>query len=119
MLSTEKTTRLGTSQAVLLACLLTIGPLVALAQEDVAETKATVTIDRTPISEPPITAQDRAHWAFQPVRRPEVPAIQNPKSKIQNPIDLLILGKLKSKNLDFAPSADCPTLLRRLSFDLL
>ena len=56
----------------------------ALAQEDVAETKASATIDPAPISEPPITAQDRAHWAFKPIVRPPLPSIRNPQSEIRN-----------------------------------
>src|SRR4030095_9357204 len=80
------TTRSGTAHSFALFCLLAWLPS-ALAQEDVAETKANATIDTTPISEPAITAQDRAHWAFHPIRRPELPSIQNPKFKIQNSID--------------------------------
>ncbi len=119
MAAKEITTRLGTAQAIFLACSVALGPLAAVAQEDVAETKATATIDQTPISEPPITAQDRGHWAFRPIQRPTLPAVQNPKSKIENQIDLFILNKLESKNLQPAPPASRPILLRRLSFDLL
>ena len=57
-------------------------------------------------------------WAFQPPTKPAVPAIQNPKSKIQNPIDAFLLAKLREKGLDFAPQADHRTLIRRIHFDL-
>src|SRR2546421_7085081 len=119
MSPTGITTRSGTSQAVLLACLLMIGPLTALAQEDVAETKATATIDTTPISEPPITNQDRTHWAFRPILASSIPQIPNPESPIRNGIDAFIVAKLKAQRAEPAPQADRPTLLRRLSFDLL
>jgi hypothetical protein len=115
----EITTRLGTAQAFLLACLLFIGTLPAVAQEDVAETKAAATIDTTPISESAITTQDRAHWAFQPIVRRALPSVQNQKPKTQNQIDQFILAKLETKNVDLAPLAARLTLLRRLSFDLL
>jgi hypothetical protein len=57
-------------------------------------------------------------WSLQPIKRPPVPAIQNPKSKIQNPIDAFILAKLEEKGLTPSPPADPRTLIRRLSFDL-
>src|ERR1043166_5634006 len=87
-------TRLGTAHVLFLACSLCLGPAAALAQEDVAETKATATIDTTPISEPAITNQDRAHWAFQPISRPPLPPIRNPQSAVRNSIDTFIVAKL-------------------------
>src|SRR4051794_25287503 len=90
----------------LLACVQSV-----YSQEDVAETKATATIDKTPISEPPITPEDRTHWAFRPIRTPPLPSIQNPQSKIQNQIDAFIVGKLKAKDLELSLPANRPTLL--------
>jgi hypothetical protein len=66
-----------------------------------------------------ITDDDRKWWAFQPVVRPPVPAIQNPKSKIENPIDAFLLKKLSDKGVSFAPPAERLTLLRRITFDLV
>jgi len=59
------------------------------------------------------------HWCWQPLTSPAVPAIQNPDSKIQNPIDALILAKLQQKGLSLAPPADLRTLIRRVYFDLI
>ncbi len=59
------------------------------------------------------------HWAWQPIKRPLVPAIQNPKSKIQNPIDAFISARLAQAGRKLSPEADRRTLIRRLSFDLL
>jgi mono/diheme cytochrome c family protein len=59
------------------------------------------------------------HWAWQPIKRAPVPAIQNPKSKIQNPIDAFISARLAQSGLAMSPEADRRTLIRRLSFDLL
>jgi len=66
-------------------------------------------------------AQYAPHWAFVPPRRPPLPAlkIQNPKSKIQNPIDVFILARLQKAGLTLSPPADRYTLIRRLSFDLI
>jgi len=66
------------------------------------------------------------HWAFQPVRKPPVPKIQNPKpilsaaegSKIQNPIDAFILAGLKARGLKPNPPASKRELIRRAYYDL-
>jgi hypothetical protein len=58
-------------------------------------------------------------WSLQPLKRPQVPTIQNPKSKIQNPIDAFILAKLEAKGLAPSPPADPRTLIRRVHFDLI
>src|SRR5687767_4166618 len=52
-----------------------------------------------------ITEEERAFWAFQPLRRPPVPAVKGPKSSIQNPIDAFLLAKLEEKGLAFNPAA--------------
>ncbi len=57
-------------------------------------------------------------WSLQPIVRPEVPKIQEPRTKIPNPIDAFVLAKLQEKGLTPSPPADARTLIRRLSFDL-
>ncbi len=74
--------------------------------------------DSAQISEPPITAQDREHWAFQPLKRPEPPRVKN-EPQAHNDIDRFILARLEERNLRLAPEASRETLLRRLSFDLI
>ncbi len=64
-----------------------------------------------------ITDKDRAHWAFQPLRRPPVPSTKN-SQWISNPIDAFILAKLESKGLSPNPPAAKHELLRRLHYDL-
>jgi hypothetical protein len=59
-----------------------------------------------------ISDEDRRWWAFQPVRRPEVP---DPNA---NPIDALLLVRLREKGFGFNPPADRLTLIRRATFDL-
>src|ERR1043166_10099222 len=58
------------------------------------------------------------HWAFKAPVKPFVPKIQNPKSKIQNPIDAFVLARLEREKLKPSPEADKVTLLRRLHLDL-
>lgn len=67
-----------------------------------------------------ITEEERSHWAYQPIRRPEIPA-SRPNDRVRTPVDALLLASLKAKDrrLGFSPDADRITLLRRLHFDLL
>jgi len=60
----------------------------------------------------------KKHWAFQPVRRPSLPAVQDPAWP-QTPIDTFILAELERNNLRPAPPAAPEILLRRLHFDLV
>ncbi len=65
------------------------------------------------------TTDPRKHWAFQPVKAPSVPTINNPQSSINNAIDAFVLAKLSDKAMSPAPRADKHTLVRRAYFDLL
>lgn len=58
------------------------------------------------------------HWAFQPVRRIEPPAV-NDAAWVQNPIDAFVLAELEKIRLRPAALADRRTLLRRAYFDLI
>ncbi|QEH38140.1 Planctomycete cytochrome C [Aquisphaera giovannonii] len=73
-----------------------------------------------PESLPPgidITPEERAFWAFQPIRRPEPPP-SGPKDRVRTPIDAFVLARLRDRGLEFAPDADRRTLIRRLHADL-
>jgi mono/diheme cytochrome c family protein len=65
-----------------------------------------------------LTEEERSFWAFQPVRRPAVPAVRQ-SSLVRTPIDAFLLARLEAAGLGFAPEADRVTLIRRASFDLL
>ena len=58
------------------------------------------------------------HWAYTPVVRPAVPPLKN-GSKVENPIDAFVRANLESRKIAPSPEADRPTLLRRLSLDLI
>ncbi len=58
-----------------------------------------------------------SHWAFQKVRRPEVPAVRH-RSWVRNPIDAFIVSRLESEGIEPSPEADKRTLLRRVCLDL-
>ena len=57
-------------------------------------------------------------WSFQPVARPSVPEVRNPKLEIRNEIDRFILAKLEAKGLALSAPADRRTLVRRATYDL-
>ena len=61
---------------------------------------------------------ERDHWAFQPLRRPAIPAVEN-LVWVRNPIDTFILAALEEEGLRPAPPADRATLLRRFYLDLI
>jgi len=63
-------------------------------------------------------AQYEAHWAFIPPVRPGVPLVRD-RAWVRNPIDAFILARLEKEGLAPALEADKPTLIRRLSLDLL
>ena len=59
--------------------------------------------------------QAKTHWAFQPVKHPDIPA----QSAGQTPVDAFIQAGLQAKGLKAAAPADKRTLIRRAYFDLL
>ncbi len=66
----------------------------------------------------PAPASSTPHWSFQP------PAdVTPPKPRrnrwILSPVDAFVLAKLEAARLSPAPPADKPTLLRRVTFDLI
>ena len=59
----------------------------------------------------------REHWAFRPVRAPQLPAVKD-RAWPATSIDRFILARLESKGLSPSPPADRRTLIRRATFDL-
>ena len=64
----------------------------------------------------PITEEDRAHWAYQPLKKPTPPAVEG--DGVRSPIDAFLAARLREKGLEFSPDADRRALIRRASFDL-
>ncbi|MEK0447688.1 MAG: hypothetical protein RLZZ399_3009, partial [Verrucomicrobiota bacterium] len=68
------------------------------------------------------------HWAFQPVRRPELPVVRG-RAWVKNPVDLFVLAKLEARGMvpAEAPETGSPeavrqkkeAVLRRAYFDLI
>jgi cytochrome c553 len=74
-----------------------------------------------------ITDADRSYWAYQPVRRPDVPprpvgeGLRDGllRAEIRSPVDAFILAKLAEQRIEPVAESDRETLVRRLFFDLL
>lgn len=58
-------------------------------------------------------AEWKEHWAFRPLARPEVPAVDVP-----NPIDAFIRAGLARRGLPVPKPADRAALLRRVTYDV-
>jgi hypothetical protein len=68
---------------------------------------------------PPSNAEiARAHWSFQPVRKPATPAVKDAARWAKNDIDRFVLAKLEAEGLTPSPIASRYTLIRRATFDL-
>ena len=70
----------------------------------------------TPIFAADFSKRDRAWWAFQPVRKPAIPAAG--KGWAKNEIDPFIARKLATQKLSPATATEARTLIRRVTFDL-
>jgi len=64
------------------------------------------------------TAEQKAFWAFQPVRDPAPPEI-TASGWPTSPVDRFVLAQLERQGLTPSPPADKRTLLRRVTFDLI
>src|SRR5580704_3079869 len=70
-------------------------------------------------ADPELTPADRQHWAFQPLKRADVPALKSEQRVISNPIDAFIHARLEKEGLKQSPAADKLTLIRRVTLDLI
>ena len=64
-----------------------------------------------------ITAEDRRHWAFQPVADASLPAVQDPTWP-RDDLDRFVLAGIERAGLRPAAAADKYALLRRVTFAL-
>ena len=78
---------------------------------------ASTTAASTRPPEKTITADQRAFWSFQPLRRPAVPAPAR-TDWAKTDIDRFILARLESEGLAPVRAADKLTLIRRATLDL-
>jgi mono/diheme cytochrome c family protein len=65
-----------------------------------------------------LTDKARAHWAYQPVKKPTIPLVKN-RAWCWTPVDAFIVQKLEEKGMVPSPEADRERLLRRATYDLI
>ncbi|QDV12805.1 Planctomycete cytochrome C [Rosistilla oblonga] len=61
-------------------------------------------------------AKYQGHWAFEPIRKPEVPSVQG---DALTEIDRFVVSQLEARGLQLAPVVSRPQLIRRASLDLI
>src|SRR5260221_3841075 len=66
---------------------------------------------------PRVTPETMKFWSYQPIRRPTVPQVKDPRW-IRNPIDNFIFAKLEASGLQHAAPATKTALIRRAYYDL-
>ena len=59
----------------------------------------------------------RAHWAYQPIRRPAIPDVRD-AAWPASPIDSFVLARLEAAGLAPSATADRRTLIRRATYDI-
>ena len=69
-------------------------------------------------SSPAYGGVGKNHWAFQPVKKPTLPTVQN-LSWIKNPVDHFVLAKLEANGMTPNSPAEKTALIRRVYFDLI
>jgi mono/diheme cytochrome c family protein len=65
-----------------------------------------------------VAAAKSDHWAYQPVKRPPLPAVKK-MAWPRTGVDYFVLARLEKEGIAPSPEADRVTLLRRLNLDLL
>jgi mono/diheme cytochrome c family protein len=66
---------------------------------------------------PPVNAETKRFWSFQPVKRPAVPTPKN-RAWVRSPIDAFVLRRLEAEGLAPNPPAPRAALIRRAYYDL-
>ena len=64
------------------------------------------------------TETAKSHWAFQPIRAPNVPDVAH-STATKTAVDYFVQARLESRGLSLSSIADRGTLVRRATFDLI
>jgi hypothetical protein len=65
-----------------------------------------------------IAAARERHWAFQPVKLPALPSVNQPEW-VKTPVDAFVLAALEKHHLKPAAAAGRHALIRRVTYDLI
>lgn len=86
---------------------------VKMGAPDAREVSATSTNKLTGLN-----SKARNHWAYQPVKQPELPAVKNSRW-LATPVDAFILAKLEANDMKPNAPASKEALIRRAYYDLI
>lgn len=75
-------------------------------------------VDPREASLAPVDDPTETHWAFQPVRRPEIPEVKH-AAWVETPVDAFVLTQLEDRGMQPSAPARPEVLIRRLYFDLI
>jgi mono/diheme cytochrome c family protein len=89
-----------------------------LSAEQIALLRAWITAGASAPGDEKPEADPRAHWAFQPIVRPQIPLVRN-TALVRNPIDAFVARQHAERGLAPQPEAPRLLLLRRLTLDLV
>jgi uncharacterized coiled-coil protein SlyX len=64
-----------------------------------------------------LAARKQAHWCWQPVSDPTIPAVQSPEW-CRDPLDRFVLAKLEQQKITPAGNAERHALVRRAAYDV-
>jgi uncharacterized protein DUF1553/uncharacterized protein DUF1549 len=102
--------------AALLGFTATLG--VSLADEPAVTAPVAAVAAKDSAPAPVRRAATRApHWAYQPVRHVETPAVAN-RAWVRTPVDAFVLAKLEAEKLAPSAPADRATFIRRATLDV-
>jgi mono/diheme cytochrome c family protein len=66
-----------------------------------------------------LTDKARAHWAFQPVKKPAVPATNKNQQWCKTPVDAFLLQKIEAAGMQVSLDAPKEAQLRRAYYDMI
>jgi mono/diheme cytochrome c family protein len=89
-----------------------------LGEEQIAAIRRWIDSGAKVPAESAAAASRSSHWAFQRPVRPALPAVRD-SGGARGAIDTLILARLERDGLPPSPEAELPTLIRRVSLDLV
>lgn len=89
----------------------------ALTREQIDLLRTWIAADMPAPADESFLESPQDHWAYQPIRRPEVPTVS--PEDVSHPIDAFVLSKCRQQGLLPLPAADRRTWLRRVYLDVI
>ena len=84
---------------------------------DYVDTGIPLDRDFTVAEAPPVTENDRSHWAFRPPAAARPPKVRA-RDRVRTPVDSFVISRLEGEGLSIAQDASRQALMRRAYLDL-